>query len=153
MKKEEGIFGEVLKGAHTKVLFNLILRDLAHDNVITILRLWVHGYIELLSTLLQLDCLCASIFRSIIQTLKYGTFWTTSWFLEILMHIKCFIYLLKPQITLLTCGNVYYFTLRSNLSLNNPHNILWKYEVDILKIIIIIIGYTLNTFIIHITVW
>ncbi len=74
VKKEEGIFGEVLKGAHTKVLFNLILRDLAHDNVITILRLWVHGYIELLSTLLQLDCLCASIFRSIIQTLKYGTF-------------------------------------------------------------------------------
>jgi hypothetical protein len=42
----------------------------------------------------------------------------------------------------------YYLTLRSVLSLNNPQNsemkFCEKYEVDMLKIIIIIIGYTLN---------
>jgi hypothetical protein len=41
-----------------------------------------------------------------------------------------------------------YLTLRSILSLNNPQNSeMWKYKVDMLKIIIIIIGYTLNNFI------
>jgi hypothetical protein len=49
-----------------------------------------------------------------------------------------------------------YLTLRLVLSLNNPQNnevkICEKYEVDMLKIIIIIIGYTLNNFIIHITI-
>ncbi len=46
--------------------------------------------------------------------------------------------------------------LRSNLSLNNPQNnemkICEKYEVDMLKIIIIIIGYNVNNFITHITI-
>jgi hypothetical protein len=41
-------------------------------------------------------------------------------------------------------------------SLNNPQNsekkILWKYEVDMLKIIIIIIGYILKNFTTHITI-
>ncbi len=49
-----------------------------------------------------------------------------------------------------------YLTLRLVLSLNNPQNnevkICEKYEVDMLKIIINIIGYTLNNFIIHITI-
>jgi hypothetical protein len=46
--------------------------------------------------------------------------------------------------------------LRSNLSLNNPQNnemkICEKYEVDMLKIIIIIISYNVNNFITHITI-
>jgi hypothetical protein len=45
VKKEEGIFGEVLEGALTKVLFSLILRDLTHDNVITNIEVmgpWIH---------------------------------------------------------------------------------------------------------------
>ncbi len=48
------------------------------------------------------------------------------------------------------------FTLRSVWSLNNPQNsemkICEKYEVDMLKIIIIFIGYTLNNFTTHITI-
>jgi hypothetical protein len=47
-------------------------------------------------------------------------------------------------------------TLRSLSSLNNPQNsemkICEKYEVDMLKIIIIIIGYILNNFTTHITI-
>jgi hypothetical protein len=47
-----------------------------------------------------------------------------------------------------------YLTLRSISSLNNPQNsemkICEKYEVDMLKIIII--GYTLNNFTTHITI-
>jgi hypothetical protein len=46
--------------------------------------------------------------------------------------------------------------LRSVSSLNNPQKremkICEKYEVDMLKIIIIIIGYTLNNFTIHTTI-
>jgi len=45
VKKEERISGEVLEGAPTKVLFNLILCDLAHDNVITntkVMGPWIH---------------------------------------------------------------------------------------------------------------
>jgi hypothetical protein len=49
-----------------------------------------------------------------------------------------------------------YLTLRSVSSLNNPQNsemnFLWKYEVDMLKIIIIIISYTLNNFTTHIRI-
>ncbi len=49
-----------------------------------------------------------------------------------------------------------YITLRSVSSLNDPQNsemkICEKHEVDILKIIIIIIGYTLNNFTTHITI-
>jgi len=48
------------------------------------------------------------------------------------------------------------FTLRSVLSLNNPQNIEMnfckKYEVDMLKIIIIIIAYTLNNFNTHVII-
>jgi len=47
-------------------------------------------------------------------------------------------------------------TIRLVLSLNNPRNdeikICEKYEVDMLKIIIIIIGYIINNFITHITI-
>jgi hypothetical protein len=50
-----------------------------------------------------------------------------------------------------------YLTLTSISSLNNPPQnsemkICEKYGVDMLKIIIIIIGYTLHNFIIHITI-
>ncbi len=49
-----------------------------------------------------------------------------------------------------------YLTSRLISSLNNPQNnemkICEKYEVDMLKIIIIIIGYTLNDSTIHITI-
>ncbi len=48
------------------------------------------------------------------------------------------------------------YTLRLVLSLNNPQNsemkICEKYEVDMLKITIIIIGYILNNFTTHITI-
>jgi hypothetical protein len=33
--KEKGISGKVLEGAHTKIVFNPILCDLAHDYVLT----------------------------------------------------------------------------------------------------------------------
>ncbi len=50
----------------------------------------------------------------------------------------------------------HYLTLRSVLlSLNNPQNsgtiFCEKYEVDMLKIIMIFIGYTLTNFITHMT--
>jgi len=49
-----------------------------------------------------------------------------------------------------------YLTLRSVLSLNCPQNnemkFYEKYEVEMLKIIIIIIGYTLNNFTTHIII-
>jgi hypothetical protein len=49
-----------------------------------------------------------------------------------------------------------YLTLSSVSSVNNPQNnemkFCEKYEVDILKIIIIIVGYTLNNFTTHITI-
>jgi len=43
-----------------------------------------------------------------------------------------------------------YLTLRSTFSLNNPQNN--EYKVDMLKIILIIIGYTMHKFISHITI-
>jgi hypothetical protein len=53
---------------------------------------------------------------------------------------------------LVTCN----LTLRSVSSLNNPQNIeinfFEKYRLDMLKIIIIIIGYILNNFITHVTI-
>jgi hypothetical protein len=49
-----------------------------------------------------------------------------------------------------------YLSLRSVSSLNNPQNsemkYCEKYEVDMLKIIIIIIGYIQNNFTTHITI-
>ncbi len=49
-----------------------------------------------------------------------------------------------------------YLTLRLVSSLNNHENnemkICEKYEVNMLKIIIIIVGYTLNNFTTHITI-
>jgi hypothetical protein len=52
--------------------------------------------------------------------------------------------------------NLYYLTLRSVSSLNNPQKsemkIYEKYEVPMLKIIIIGIGYTLNNFTAHMTI-
>jgi len=55
------------------------------------------------------------------------------------------------------CGSYKDFlTLRLVSSLNNPQSnkneILWKYEVDMLKIIVIIIYYILNNFTTHITI-
>jgi hypothetical protein len=51
---------------------------------------------------------------------------------------------------------IYYLTLRLVSSLNNPQNremkFCEKYEIDMLKIIIIIIGYILNNFTTHITI-
>jgi hypothetical protein len=49
-----------------------------------------------------------------------------------------------------------YLTLRSVLSLSNPQNnemkICEKFEFDMLKIIMGIVGYTLNDFTIHVTI-
>jgi hypothetical protein len=42
------------------------------------------------------------------------------------------------------------FFIKSSLKYWNEN--LWKYEVDMLKIIVIIVGYTLNGFITHITI-
>ncbi len=55
------------------------------------------------------------------------------------------------------CPLGWYHTLRSVSSLNNPQNsemfFLWKYDIDIVKIIIIIIGYTPNNFTAHVTIF
>jgi len=51
---------------------------------------------------------------------------------------------------------IYYLTLRLVSSLNNPQNsemkFCEKYEIDMLKIIVIIIVYILNNFTTHITI-
>jgi hypothetical protein len=50
---------------------------------------------------------------------------------------------------------IVYLTLRSVLSLNNPQNSEMKFvkcKVHMLKIIITIIGYTLNNFTTHMTI-
>jgi len=62
----------------------------------------------------------------------------------------------KKQWHIVKVQSVMYPTLRAVSSLNNIQNnemkICEKYEVDMLKIIIIIIGYNLNNFTTHMTI-
>jgi hypothetical protein len=62
-----------------------------------------------------------------------------------------FTHSLMPQLALNMSRATNYLTLRSISSLSNPQNsemnFYEKYEVDMLEIIIIIMGYTLNNFI------
>jgi hypothetical protein len=64
--------------------------------------------------------------------------------------------ILVPPIPLqhivVTRTSVIHLTLRSDSSSQQGNEILWKYEVEMLKTVIIIIGYTLNNFITHITI-
>jgi len=65
-------------------------------------------------------------------------------------------FLVLLQVALHSVCVIWYLTLSSVSSLYNSQNseneILCKYEVDMLKIIIIIAGYTLNNFTTHITI-
>ncbi len=44
-KEKEGVFGKVLEGAPIKIVFNPILRELAHEYVLTNIKImgpWIH---------------------------------------------------------------------------------------------------------------
>jgi len=77
--------------------------------------------------------------------------------LDIVSSKECVVLLLFCSSLDFVFGNKFtYLTLMVVLSLNNPENnemiFFWKYKIDMLKIIIILIGYTLNNFTTHMTI-